>query len=118
MKKVIFFLLMGFILISGSKEKFKSFNKKEIEKIAREIKEGKIDAGKETGMEPGERWHNIHSEILKIECSYCHKEKYPENYLYQRKYKVPEREAPGVVMRELCIECHSEKGPAITKLYK
>ncbi len=90
---------------------------KKVAIISKEIKEGKIDVGEEYGMEIGQRWHNIHSEILEMKCSECHKVKFPNDYIYQRRYKVPVRDAPGVVMRELCIECHSKKGAAITKLY-
>jgi len=94
------------------------FTKVDVKKIAKDIKEGKIELGNEFGMEIGERYHKIHSEILGMDCENCHIERYEENYLYQRKYKVPVRDAPGVVKREICIKCHSSKGPASTKLYK
>jgi|Deesub1362A_J573_1020465.scaffolds.fasta_scaffold00006_328 hypothetical protein len=88
-----------------------------VKEIAKDIKQGKIDVGEEYGMEPGKRWHKIHSEILEIDCDDCHIEKYDDNYIYQRKNKVPVRGAPGVVKSELCLECHRKGGPAKTELY-
>ena len=92
-------------------------SQKKVKEISRAIWEGKIDVGTEYDMEPGQRWHNIHSEVLKIDCSDCHIEKYDNDYLYQRRYKVPVRDAPGVVKREVCLKCHREGGPTGMELY-
>jgi hypothetical protein len=105
LKSLIFLLTV--IIFSGT----------DVKKVAEDIKKGKIDVGGEYGMEIGQRYHKIHSEILGIDCEKCHIEKYEENYLYQRKYKLPEGDAPGVVKREVCIKCHKLKGPASLKLY-
>lgn len=90
---------------------------KKVKEVAKNIKKGKIKLEEEVGLDPDKRWHTIHSELLEIDCESCHIEKYEENYLYQRKYKVPVEDAPGVVKREVCITCHREDGPALTKLY-
>ena len=118
MKKFALVLIPALVLSLGCMKKEVEIVKgKDIAKIAKDIKEGKINPGGEYGMEMDQRWHNIHSEILEIECEKCHIEKYPNDYLYQRRYKVPVRDAPGVVKREICLECHGVKGPAVTKLY-
>ena len=76
------------------------------------IRSGEIDVGNEYGMEIGKRWHNIHAEVLGLRCRYCHIPSYASDYLYQRKYKVPVRGAPGVVDRGICLGCHKQNGPA------
>ncbi len=79
---------------------------------AEKIRSGEIDVGKEYGMELGKRWHNIHAEVLGLKCSYCHISSYADDFLYQRKYKLPVRGAPGVVDRAICTGCHKQGGPA------
>jgi len=86
----------------------------DISDVAKKIKNGEIDVGKNYGMGLEERYHKIHNEVLKIDCSSCHIEKYSDNYLYQRKYKEFEN---GPVDRGICLGCHKENGPAETKLY-
>lgn len=111
MKKISIFILIipvGFLIGQDIRD---------IRKIAEEIKGGKIDVGKEAGMELDQRWHNIHVNELNMDCEKCHIDRYEENYLYQRKHKVPERDAPGVVKREICLPCHKKGGPALTELY-
>jgi len=119
--KRLFLLLLPFLVILSAYakkgEEVRIAKGKNIKKIASDIKRGTINPGKEYGMEIGKRWHNIHSEILEIGCGKCHIEAYPDDYLYQRKYKVPVRDAPGVVRREICLECHKKGGPAETELY-
>jgi len=85
-----------------------------IEKTAKAIKKGSIKVGKVTGLEPGQRFHNIHNKALGLECSSCHIEKMAPDYLYQRKHQ----ELPmGQVDRGICLGCHKANGPAVTKLY-
>ncbi|WP_457556259.1 hypothetical protein [Candidatus Pyrohabitans sp.] len=79
---------------------------------AEKIRSGEIDVGEEYGMELGKRWHNIHAEVLGLKCSYCHISGYADDFLYQRRYKLPVRDAPGVVDRAICLGCHKQNGPA------
>ena len=85
--------------------------------IAEKIRKGEIDVGKEYGMELGKRYHNIHVNVLGLKCKTCHvAKKYAPDYIYQRKYKVPVRGAPGVVDRAVCLGCH-KKGGIARELY-
>lgn len=88
-----------------------------IPEIAKKIKKGEIDVGKEEGMGLEQRFHRIHNEVLGIDCSSCHLEKLPEDFLYQRKYKELPEDCPGQVDRSICLGCHKEDGPAISKFY-
>lgn len=86
--------------------------------IAEAIREGKINVGTEYGMEPGERFHNIHAKTLGLSCTMCHKGKeYPADYLYinfDRVYEEVNEGMPGVVDRSVCLACHKVGGPAST----
>jgi len=84
---------------------------------AEAIAAGEVDVGEEYGMEDGQRYHTIHQEVLGLKCSSCHVDAYADDYVYQRRYKVPVRDAPGPVDRGLCLGCHKENGVAETKLY-
>lgn len=86
-----------------------------IPEAAKSIKEGKIRVGEDKGMEPGKRYHNIHNEFLGLDCTSCHISEFSPDYVYQRKYK--EISDMGHVDRGICLGCHKENGPAITKLY-
>lgn len=108
--KIFSLFIISFILTTFPSDK-------KVKEIAKNIKKGKIKLEEEAGLDFDKRWHKIHSELLEIDCESCHIEKYEENYLYQRKYKVPVEDAPGVVKREVCFKCHSKEGPASTKLY-
>ena len=81
------------------------------------IEEGKIDVGTVPDMDYGNRYHNIHTEVLGLDCTSCHINKYADDYLYQRKYKLPVRDMPGPVDRGACLSCHREGGVAKTILY-
>ncbi len=84
---------------------------------AEKIRKGEIDVGKEYGMDIGKRYHNIHANALGLTCQTCHVAKeYAPDYIYQRKYKVPVRGAPGVVDRGVCLGCH-KKGGIAKELY-
>jgi hypothetical protein len=84
---------------------------------AQAIQKGEIDVGEAFGMELGKRFHTIHPAKLGFQCETCHISSYASDYIYQRKYKVPVRGAPGPVDRGACLACHKETGPAETKLY-
>lgn len=86
-----------------------------IEKTAKAIKKGSIKVGKVAGLEPGQRFHNIHNKVLGLKCSSCHVSSLAPDYIYQRKYK----DLPmGQVDRGICLGCHKANGPAVTKLYE
>lgn len=81
--------------------------------LAEKIRKGEIDVGNVYSMKPGARYHNIHANVLGLDCTTCHvANKYPDDYLYQRKYKLPIRGAPGVVDRAVCLGCHTKGGIA------
>lgn len=86
-----------------------------IPETAKSIKAGKINVGKTTGMEPGKRFHNIHNKTLGLECTSCHIKGFAPDYAYQKKYK--DVGGMGHVDRGVCLGCHKENGPAVTKLY-
>lgn len=86
-----------------------------IPQTAKSIKAGKINVGKTTGMEPGKRFHNIHNKTLGLECTSCHISGFAPDYAYQKKYK--DVGGMGHVDRGICLGCHKENGPAVTKLY-
>jgi hypothetical protein len=82
---------------------------------AKAIKSGKIHIGKTIGMQPGERFHNIHNKELGLQCQSCHISSFAPDYVYQKKYK--DIGGMGHVDRGICLGCHKENGPAVTKLY-
>ncbi|MFN3739467.1 MAG: hypothetical protein ACK4TF_02185 [Thermodesulfovibrionales bacterium] len=82
---------------------------------AKAIKAGKINVGKTTGMEQGKRFHNIHNKALGLQCQSCHISGFAPDYSYQKKYK--DIGGMGHVDRGICLGCHKENGPAVTKLY-
>lgn len=105
----VFILLgAGFILFAG---------KVDIQSTSKAIEEGQIDVGTVPDMELGNRYHNIHNEVLAMDCMSCHISDYSDDYLYQRKYKIPVRGMPGPVDRGACLSCHREGGMAKTVLY-
>jgi hypothetical protein len=99
---------MGFVIVSFAFAL-------DIPKTAKSIKSGKIKVGKSTGMEVDQRFHKIHNEVLGIDCVSCHISNFAPDYLYQRKYK--DVGGMGHVDRGICLGCHKENGPAVTKLY-
>ncbi len=106
--------LLAFVLLLfsiGYPQEFKS-----LEDIAKLIREGKIKVGKDYTMSFGGRFHNIHTKVIGMDCSACHLNKYPKDFLYIRRYKVPVRGAPGVVDRSMCISCH-KGGKVATQWY-
>ncbi len=127
MKKIIIYAVMAAVLLftactqqpqeQAQPEEMKAGGFQNIQDTAKKISSGEIDVGNKSGMELGERYHNIHADTLDLKCSTCHISGYNPDYIYQRKYKVPVRDAPGVVDRGVCLGCHSQNGPAMTKLY-
>lgn len=111
MKKgvVISIILIAFVIMTGSALAI------DIPGTARAIKSGKINVGKTSGMEPGKRFHNIHNKVLGLQCQSCHISGFAPDYAYQRKYK--DVVGMGHVDRGVCLGCHKENGPAVTKLY-
>lgn len=105
----ITFIVITGLLIAGSVFAI------DIPATARAIKSGKIKVGKTTGMEPGKRFHNIHNKALGIQCQSCHISGFAQDYAYQKKYK--DIGGMGHVDRGICLGCHKENGPAVTKLY-
>ena len=80
--------------------------------IAEKIRNGEIDVGNDYTMTLDGRFHRIHNKVLGLDCAACHVSSYAKDFLYQRKYKVPIRSAPGVVDRGICLGCHKEGGIA------
>jgi hypothetical protein len=85
--------------------------------LAEAIRKGVIDVGTTYGLALGQRFHNIHTIALGLQCTTCHQaQKYPDDYLYIRKYVVekeaPQRGMPGVVDRGVCIGCHRQNSIA------
>lgn len=118
--------LLLFAACAQPEEEEKEVKEKVVEKevpmnlpdTAEKIATGEVDVGDEYGMETGQRYHTIHTQELGLACTVCHlKDGYADDYLYQRKYKVPVRGAPGPVDRGACLGCHKQNGPAVTKLY-
>lgn len=84
-----------------------------LKEIAERIRNGEIDVGKNYTMSLNGRFHIIHNKVLGLDCSTCHVgSSYAKDFLYQRRYKVPIRGAPGVVDRGVCLGCHKKGGIA------
>ena len=84
-----------------------------LKELAEKIRKGEIDVGNDYTMTLNGRFHRIHNKVLGLDCSACHvSSSYAKDFLYQRKYKVPVRSAPGVVDRGVCLGCHKEGGIA------
>ena len=127
MKKIIIYAVMAAVLLFTActqqpqeqvqPQEMKAGAFQNIHDTAKKISSGEIDVGNKPGMKLGERYHNIHADTLGLKCTTCHISEYAPDYIYQRKYKVPVRGAPGVVDRGACLACHKQNGPAMTKLY-
>lgn len=88
-----------------------------LRQIAKAIAEGKIKVGVVPDTEIGNRYHNIHNEVLGLECESCHISKQAPDSLLITRDQPPAEGAPGVIDRGSCLSCHKENGPAATKLY-
>lgn len=89
----------------------------DIEKIGREVREGKIAVGKtySTGFEEGARFHTIHVDVLGLACKSCHSgTAYQSDFIFLRKGEVLSALAPGQADRAVCLGCHQTGGPAST----
>jgi len=72
-----------------------------MDRLARQIRAGKIDVGEEYGMEREQRFHTIHADTLKMKCLQCHVEEAP--------YELgnpPFNEEEGPSDRRVCLGCH------------
>lgn len=89
--------------------------------LAEAIRSGKINVGNKYGLALGERYHNIHVNVLGLSCTTCHKGNAPsKDYIYINIDRViarmTNRGMPGPVDRAVCLACHKEGGIA-TKFY-
>lgn len=85
--------------------------------VARDIRDKKIDVGKtySTGVEEGDRFHNIHSDVIGVGCKSCHNGKaYQDDYILLRKGEILPKDARGQAERGVCLGCHRTGGPAST----
>ena len=72
-----------------------------MDRLAREIRAGKIDVGEDYGMEREQRFHTIHADTLNMKCTQCHVEAAP--------YELgdpPYNEEEGPSDRRVCLGCH------------
>jgi mono/diheme cytochrome c family protein len=84
---------------------------KTLPEIVDDIRSGEIEVGDEYSMDPTARYHEIHAEVLGLNCLSCHTvQNYSEDYLYQRKYVELQPEDPGVIDRGTCLSCHKPGG--------
>jgi len=81
--------------------------------LAQSIQDGEIDVGDEYGMAQGQRFHNIHAEVVDMKCTQCHVQEAPLEVAQPINLT---GEAPGQVDRRVCLGCHLN-GPA-AKLYE
>lgn len=81
-----------------------------MDRLAREIRAGKIDVGDEYGMEPEQRFHVIHADTLGMKCTQCHVDEAPYEVA------VPYSDEADPVDRRVCLGCHVN-GPG-TPLYE
>ena len=85
--------------------------------IIADLRSGAIVVGNEYSMDPTARYHEIHAEVLGLDCQTCHTtQNYSEDYLYQRKYNELNPGDPGVIDRGTCLSCHKTGGVA-SELY-
>lgn len=89
-----------------------------LRELGQDIRAGLYDdvVGKEGvdnwGMGIEQRFHLIHSEVLNLECTMCHKaELAPGEVIFSG--RVSDLALPfGAVDKRVCIACHSPGGPA------
>jgi hypothetical protein len=82
-----------------------------MDRLAREIRAGKVDVGEEYGMAREQRFHVIHADTLGMKCLQCHVEEAPYEIgalLYD--------EEQGPSDRRVCLGCHLT-GPGF-KMYE
>jgi hypothetical protein len=80
-----------------------------LSELAKQIRNGEIDVGAEYGMALDQRFHQIHSTTLGMECTRCHVTKAP------LEIAPPPSDSPGPIDRRVCLGCHVT-GPA-SELY-
>ncbi len=69
------------------------------------IQKDEIDVGKEFGLGPDERYHEIHTTVLGLECTTCHIAKVNTTDKVFSAWNVSPQ-APGPVDRRGCLGCH------------
>ena len=72
---------------------------------AKAIEEGNIDVGKEYGLAPDQRYHEIHATTLGLECATCHTANADSTNKVVSAWNVSPQ-APGPVDRTGCLGCH------------
>ena len=90
-----------------------------LENISQKILDGDIPVGDKLSMDEKQgRYHEIHVDIIGLDCHTCHYGKeYQADYLLLSKDKILRDRAKGQLNRESCIACHQEEGMA-TVFYK
>jgi hypothetical protein len=85
--------------------------------LADEIRKGQIDVGKQYGVAPDLRFHKIHSDVLAVECSACHAEKFPAGAgIFALPPAVDvSKDSPSAIDRRVCLGCHT--GGVASKFY-
>jgi len=80
--------------------------------LAKKIREGEIDVGKEYGLAFDKRYHKIHADVLGLDCSACHitTSLTAQQEVFAAQDVSPH--APGPVERRACSSCHGPGGPA------
>lgn len=83
-------------------------------RIAEDIRDGKIDVGKNYSMDfKTGRFHIIHADKMLIDCRNCHYgSEYKKDYFVMGKHKTMPDKMPGRLQRGVCLGCHSEGGIA------
>lgn len=78
--------------------------------LAEEIRKGQIDVGKQYGMAPDLRFHKVHSDVLALECSACHADKFPAGAgIFALPPAVDvSKDSPSPIDRRVCLGCHVE----------
>ena len=78
-----------------------------LSELAKQIRNGEIDVGKEYGMAFDQRFHQIHAIALGMECTRCHVTKAP----LEIEMAPLGIGSPGPIDRRVCLGCHVT-GPA------
>lgn len=88
----------------------------DLARIAEKIRSGEIELKGDRSMDfKHGRFHEIHADILLMECSSCHiGDNYREGVLNFSKYKPWPVKAKGELERSVCLGCHQEGGIATT----
>ncbi len=85
-------------------------------RVAEKIRKGEIKLKGNFSMNfDNGRYHEIHADIMLLECSTCHiGERYKEGVLNFSKYKPLPEDSEGQFEKTPCLGCHQEGGIATT----